>query len=196
MDGTPLTAYTEVQIDDDSISLTLISESQDGARIEDTERFTFDELQEMSGEHQTLRLSDDTQSELSEQARLAMVGNLSEAMSESGRNLPEAGDPMVDDNAPSWSEDPRVIVTEVVEDVTCDEWVIEGQHEGTALSPDLQTWTDKTVADANPSYDSDEPVVFAKYADGDGDEYAFPASRLVEPDREHYPFPQAVPPTR
>lgn len=77
MADAPTTAYTEVQIDDDSISLTLISESgSSGPVIEDTERFTFEELQDMAGEHLTLRLSTDSREALSEQREEAIVGNL------------------------------------------------------------------------------------------------------------------------
>jgi hypothetical protein len=73
----PTTAYTEVRIDEDSISLTLISESgSNGPVIEDTERFTFEELQDMAGEHLTLRLSTDSREALVDSRESAVVGNL------------------------------------------------------------------------------------------------------------------------
>jgi hypothetical protein len=171
----PTTAYTEVQIDDDSISLTLISEGQGGVRIEDTERYTFEELQSLSGEHDTLRLSPNTREELDEQARLAIVGSLSQVEQEP--TLPEDGDVLTDENAPLWGGD-WVEVVEVLSKVRADEYVIEGQHSGQALDKSLHTWTDKTVADANPSYDADEPVVIGQY-EGTGKHYAFPESRLT-----------------
>jgi len=171
----PTTAYTEVQIDEDAISLTLISESgSNGAVVEDTERYTFDELQDMSGDHFNLRLSDESQAALVEGQRDAMKGQILDA----GPDLPEVGDCLTDQNPPPWSDGEYLEVVEVREDVRCDEYVIQGFHEGEVVDKRQQFNTDKTVADANPSYDSDEPVVFAQY-DGCGDWYAFPASRLA-----------------
>lgn len=88
----PTTAYTEVQIDEDSISLTLISESgSNGPVIEDTERFTFEELQDMAGEHLTLRLSTDSREALVDSRESAVVGNLlqSESMEEKAEIIPD-----------------------------------------------------------------------------------------------------------
>ena len=88
----PTTAYTEVQIDEDSISLTLISESgSNGPVIEDTERFTFEELQDMAGEHLTLRLSTDSRDALVDSRESAVVGNLlqSENLSEAAEEMPD-----------------------------------------------------------------------------------------------------------
>jgi len=201
----PTTAYTEVQIDEDSISLTLISESgSNGPVIEDTERFTFEELQDMAGEHLTLRLSTDSREALVDSRESAVVGNLlqSESMEEKaeiipdnpsskelmaymgllggeatdGResgdsqesDLPEVGQALTDMNAPSWSDDDWVEVVEVLPNTSADEYVIQENHIG----------RDETVADANPSYDSDEPVVIGQY-EGTGKHYAFPASRLA-----------------
>lgn len=173
----PTTVYTEVQIDEDSISLTLISESgSSGPVIEDTERYTFDELQSLSGEHSTLRLSRESVNALKTEEKAVLDGDLLAELEE-GDDLPEVGDCLHDQNPPWWSEQ-RLEVVEVLEHVTCDEYVIQGRHEGQALDTSLQSWNDKTVADANPGYDKDEPVVIAQY-DGTGGTYAFPASRLA-----------------
>lgn len=209
MADAPITAYTEVQIDDDSISLTLITESSDGVTIEDTERFTFKELQSLSGEHLSLSLSGDSREALSDMREDANIGRMlqSQDLSEkeknlpsnpssrellaymgllddrddSGPDLPEAGDIVYDENPPDWARDKRVEVVEVLDDVRCDEYVIQGRHEGEALAIHMHTMDDKTVADANPSYDADEPVVIGTYADGSDTEYAFPAGRLSHP---------------
>lgn len=170
----PTTVYTEVQIDEDSISLTLISESgSNGAVVEDTERFTFDELQSLSGEHRTLRLSDESAKALVEGRRDAMKGQILDTEP----THPEPSTVLTDENAPSWSQDDGVEVTEVLSEVTAEEYVIEGQHAGQALDTSLQSWNDKTVADANPSYSPDETVILGRYIGG-SKEYAFPASRL------------------
>jgi hypothetical protein len=205
-----MTAYTEVQIDEDSISLTLISESADGVTIEDTERFTFEELQDMAGEHLTLSLSQGSVEDLSEQREDANVGRImaADGLEEKAEEVPDspeseellaymglleddtsdeatseprypqAGEVVYDESAPSWSNDERVKVVEVLSDVTCDEYVIQGQHEGEKVHPTDQSWNDETVADANPGCSDDEPVIIGEYVDGDSTEYAFPASRL------------------
>lgn len=186
----PTAAYTEVQIDEDSISLTLISESgSNGAIIEDTERFTFDELETMAGEHRTLRLSRESVNALEESDSQQFVegvpgidgAELVENLeTEQVSGLPEVDGVYTDENAPSWSDDDCVEVVEVLNNVRCDEYIIQSpysEREGT--TPDsLDPLCDKTVADANPSYDASETVVIGQY-NGSGDEYAFPASRLV-----------------
>lgn len=206
----PTTAYTEVQIDEDSISLTLISESgSSGPVIEDTERFTFEELQDMAGEHLTLRLSTDSREALVDSRESAVVGNLlqSESMEEKAEIIPDnpsstelmaymgllggeatdgeptgedpdgttdtgllptAGEVLTDMNAPDWSDDDWVEVVEVLPNTSADEYVIQENHIG----------RDETVADVNPSYDRDEPVIIGQY-EGTGKHYAFPASRLA-----------------
>ena len=77
-----------------------------------------------------------------------------------GDDLPEPGDVLEDQNPADWSDDTRVEVVEVLPNTRCEE-----------------SWTDETVATANPSYDVDEPVVRGKYL-GSETVYAFPASRL------------------
>jgi hypothetical protein len=171
----PTTAYTEVQIDEDSISLTLITESQDGVTIEDTARYTFDELQSLSGQHFTLSLSGDSQSALSELSRLSNIGRI---FDESERQI-EEGDVLEDDNPAPWSNDTRIVVEEVT-DTPADRYIIEGETEGLSIHPDSQQWSEKSVADANPSYPDDDRVILGHYS-ASTKTYAFPESRLVDP---------------
>jgi hypothetical protein len=172
----PKTAWLEVQVDVDSISLSLLTEGQNGARVEETAMYHLDQLADSAGAIDTLNLSDESQERLNEQARLAAIGQIFE-QSEDEPDLPEVGDVVEDENPPSWSVDGWLEVVEVMADVRCDEYVIQGFHEGEVVDERKQFNTDKTVADANPSYDADEPVVMAQY-EGTGDWYAFPASRL------------------
>jgi hypothetical protein len=185
----PTAAYTEVQIDEDSISLTLISESgSNGAIIEDTERFTFDELETMSGEHRTLRLSRESVNALEESDSQQFVEGVpgidgaelvENLKSEQVSGLPEVGAVYTDENAPGWSNEDCVEVVEVLEDVRCDEYIIESfNSDRKGRCVEEVAFHEDTVADANPSYDASEAVVIGQY-NGSGDEYAFPASRLV-----------------
>ena len=147
--------------------------------MEDETWFTFAELQEQSPSAPiSLNLSDETQSAFAEERRMAQVGRISENQES---NLPQVGDRVRDENPPDWATDLEELeVVEVLSDVRADEYVIQGPNEGTAIDKSMQRLSDETVADANPSYDEDEPVVLAKYERGDSDEYAFPASRLSE----------------
>jgi hypothetical protein len=185
----PTTAYTEVQIDEDSISLTLISESgSNGAVIEDTERFTFDELENMAGEHRTLRFSRESVTALEEADSQQFVegvpgidgAELVENLeNEQVENLPQESDVLTDKNAPAWPSGDWVEVVEVLDDVRSDEYVIQSMNpnrEGGSVEE--VAFHEETVADANPSYNADEPVVIGQYS-GSGDEYAFPITRLV-----------------
>ncbi len=183
MDEAPINVWNEVRVTADGISVTLLSESAEGgAVVEDETWFTFDELQEMSPSGPiNLGLSDQTQGAWANERRLAQVGRIYENQeSDDSQELPEEGDVLIDENAPDWSVDDKVIVTEVLSDVQCDEYLIDGPNEGTTTDNNLGSMFDKTVADANPSYDEDEPVILAKYDSGSSDEYAFPASRLSE----------------
>ena len=164
----PTTVYTEVQIDEDSISLTTISESgSDGPVIEDTARWTFDELQSLSGEHRMLRLSRETQSALESGS---LQSQLSEIFAEAEADLyfPDEGDVLIDDNPAPWSDDTRVVV-EKVTDTPANEYVIQENRYS----------ADQTVADANPSYPADNRVVEGHY-EGSVKTYAFPIDRLVQ----------------
>ena len=174
----PTTVYTEVQIDEDSISLTTISESgSDGPVIEDTARWTFDELQSLSGEHRTLRLSRETRSALESGS---LQSQLSEIFAEAEADLyfPDEGDVLIDDNPAPWSDDTRVVV-EKVTDAPANEYVIQGYHEGEVVDERQQFNTDETVEDANPSYPADNRVVEGHY-EGSVKTYAFPIDRLVQ----------------
>lgn len=193
----PTTAWTEIQIDNDSISLTLLTEGDDGARVEDTARFTFEELQEKSGDIESLRVSDETREALSDvwSSSLGKIdwkddrsmsrptredtGRSAKLAGENWAEGIDAGDPMVDVNPPSWSDDARVIVTEVTDQPA--DLCYLNEH------------TSVTVADKNHGDWSKDPVVKAKYVGGNGKEYKFPARRLRKPFDEDYPFPQ---PTR
>jgi len=166
-----MTAYTEVQVDEDSISFTLLSESHDGATVEDTERFTFTELEDMAGQHFTLSLSPDSQSALGEQQRLATIGLLRDSQQS---DFPQEGDILTDENAPPGPSSAGfdcVEVVDVLPNIRADEYVIQENM----FEPD------NTVADANPSYPSDDRVVLCRFGDQmDSDEpYAYPESRLT-----------------
>jgi hypothetical protein len=176
--------WLEGQIDDNGISLTLISESKgSGAQVEEIKHFDISELEQMSGELFSLNLSDETSE--------ALVGNSAsrdsgqseiedyadslqseiEALSEletSPRPTPERGQIMVDDNPAPWSDDDRVEV------------IYATDYEARNFDMDD---TGSTVAQANPSYPEDDTVILAKYV-GSVKEYAFPASRLKYPDCE------------
>lgn len=155
----PTTAYVEAQIDEDSISLTLISESgSSGAVIEDTERYTFEELQDMAGQHFNLSLSGDSQEALVEGRRLANIGRIFESQPRI-----EEGDVLIDDNPAPWSDDDRVVVEQVT-NITAKDYDLLGST---------------TVASANPSYPEDDRVVEGHY-EGSTKTYAFPESRLVQ----------------
>jgi len=175
---TIINVWVEGQIHSDGVSLSLLSESQEGgARVEAVENLTFEELESREGGLFNMGLSDETQSAFGDQIRQAQVGKLFESQVSDEPTHPEPGTVLTDVNAPSWSDEDGVQVTEVLSEVTAEEYVIQGKHEGTALDPSLQSWSDETVADANPSYSPDETVILGRYIDG-GKEYAFPASRL------------------
>lgn len=176
----PINVWNEVRVTGDGISISLISEGAGNPPVvEDEAWFTFDELQEM-GPSEPINLN------LSDESRSAMVGG---RQSDDEPTPPQRGDPMVDDNAPSWAEDSRVVVEQYLPSVCAYEYVIEGPNASGAMDPTLQARSDETVAAANPSYSADEPVVLARYVDSPAETYAFPESRLVEPSREHFPYP-------
>jgi len=179
--------WLEGQIDENGISLTLISEKRhSGAQVEEIKHFDISELEQMSGELFSLNLSDETSE--------ALVGNSAsrdsgqseiedyadslpseiEALSEletSARPTPERGQTMVDENAPHWSNDDRVEVIQAT-DYSADKFGMGDPG--------------STVADANPSYPDDDNVILASYV-GSQKEYAFPESRLKYPDCEACP---------
>lgn len=182
MEGDSTTAvWVEGQIDEEGISLTLLSEGNDGAVVEEIEHFTFDELQDMSGEMFSLNLSDETREGLSEQLRLSNIGRIfeedSQESEEGDGSLPERGDVLTDTNPPHWSDEDGVEVTEVLQSTRADHYVHSGANEGRAVSPENQHFTDKNVAYSNPSAEPGDCVILGRYLDG-SNEYAFPESRL------------------
>lgn len=182
MEGDSTTAvWVEGQIDEEGISLTLVSEGQDGAVVEEIKHFTFDELQDMSGEMFSLNLSDETRDGLREQLRLSNIGRVfeedSQESEEGDGSLPERGDVLTDENSPHWSDDDGVEVTEVLQSTRADRYVVQGPNEGRSISPKNQQFTDQSVANANPSYPDDDCVILGRYIGG-SKEYAFPESRL------------------
>ena len=170
-----INVWNEVRVTADGISITLLSErASGGAIVEDETWFTFDELTANSPQSPiSLNLSDETSQDFAEQRRLAQVGMIMDE----GDDLPEPGDVLEDQNPAHWSDDTRVEVVEVLPNTRCEEYVIQGRHEGQSLPKSEQSWTDETVATANPSYDEGDTVVRGKYV-GSEKVYAFPASRL------------------
>lgn len=185
--NTVIKVWNEITISADGIGITLYSESVgDGARVEDETWFTFDELETLhTGDIVNLNLSDETAEQLVEgQQSDKSAADVWDEMRELQEEIEqseqvEQGDVLIDENAPDWSEDDRVVVEEVLDDVSCYEYVIEGPHEGSAMMPAVQAFRDSTVADANPSYNDGDSVILATYEEG-SDTYAFPESRLVK----------------
>lgn len=185
----PISAWTEVQVDDDSISITLLTEgSEGGARVEEQAQFTFSQLQKMDGAIETLRLSQDTKDALRSDEGQSGIGQSGIGESE-GDTLPSAGDILIDKRAPDWSDDfvPKVVVEEVI-DAPASDWLVEVEGEWSPqmpeegfLHPEAYSITGyNTVADLNPDFDTDDPVVIGRYLDSDsGKKYAFPAGRLA-----------------
>ena len=162
MQDAPLTVWNEITISQSGIGITLYSESQNGgAVVEDEIWFTFDELEAKTGDIESLNLS-----EITEKA-LANAESQSAFETAQSEIWPNVGQQVYDNNPPSWSEDNRLTVVEI-SGQTVSEYVVQENMLG----------TDETVADANPSCDPDEPVVICEYVSGNGDEYAFPLSRL------------------
>lgn len=172
MEDQPIEVWNEVRLSGSSISITLYSESAGSTPVvEDEAWFTFDELQgEMVGDIVSLRLSEETRSAMS-------------CTDEQDSDELQVGDVVADDNPPSWSHDDNIVeVVEVLDNVTCDQYIIQSDdpnREGVQRGGIF--FTEETVADANPSYSPDETVVLAVYRDdNDGDVYAFPEGRLVD----------------
>jgi len=174
-------AWVEVQVDENSIGLTLLSESAgSGATVEQVEHFTFDELEDMGGEVFSLNLSDETGELLSNMQQdddgfpLSESADLTSPYPEEDLNLwapyydlPEEGDVLNDPESNARFGDGRVKVTNVT-DVTADEYEININGEKT------------TVAQQNPGHPSRAPVVEGEYVEGSAATYAFPVTRLEE----------------
>lgn len=170
--------WLEVQYDGDSFNLTLLSEAV-GRQAKAEAVANLDPETVESGAVFSLNLSDETRSALVEnqQSDKSFEEQLKENLMEVHQSQVSEGDVLTDENAPSWSQSDWVEVVEVLSRVRADEYVIQGFHEGEAIDTRQQFTEDKTVADANPSYPSDDAVVIGQY-EGTGKHYAFPASRL------------------
>jgi hypothetical protein len=178
--------WLEAQIDQNGIALTLISEGVgEDAVVEAVDHYTFEELQDKSGDMFNMNLSDDSRETLSEMRRLSNIGKIAESdieatdetESQEGEELPEEGDILWDDNAPSWSDDDRVEVVNVT-DKKANEYVIQ----------ENEIIEDDCVSHANPSYDEQDTVIEATYLDSErSGTYAFPASRLEKPEGRENP---------
>ena len=161
------TVWNEIRITGDGISVTLYSEDADGARVEDEVRFTFEELHEMDGELESLRLSDETYDRMGKDTM--SLAEVRESLKENGiRKRFEEGETVIDTESPEWSADDKLTVHSYAEQ-QADKYVIDHSHEGE---------NKPTVNDANPSCEPDEPVVLATYDSGNEKIYAFPQSRL------------------
>jgi hypothetical protein len=158
------TVWNEIRIAGDGISVTLYSEGSDGVRVEDEVRFTFEELDELAGGVESLRLSDETKDQIAGDTNLSL-DEIRESLKEQGvRKKFSEGDRAIDSHAAEYLANTEVEVVGYA-DEQADEYYIDN---------DLK---ENTVADVNPQFDSDEPVVEAVYESG-GDTYAFPESRL------------------
>ena len=192
----PLTVWNEITISQSGIGITLYSESTDGAVVEDETWFTFDELQTETGEIHSLNLSDETDELMAEAAKTLRqqkaIDSIEENINESdvinksdeeqeSHDFPNEGEIVEDLNPPSWSENNALEVVEVLEDVKAEDYVIQGQRAGVALSEDEHlSLYEQSVAQANPSYDSDDPVVLCEYVDENNNTtYAFPLGRIA-----------------
>lgn len=178
----PNSIWVETRITDEGISITLLSESLDGAVVEDETWFTFDEMNEMAPSAPiSLNLSNETREILRRNSRDHQQKDIEEVIDElEGPDLPEEGDVLLDQDPPSWSPPrPAVTVTEVKEDVRADQYVANGLNEGLVIHPSNQEHGDRSVADLNPRYREDDAVIIGTYPDSDN-EYAFPVSRLEE----------------
>lgn len=180
--------WNEVTISPSGIGITLYSEKRGGpAIVEDETWFTFDEMEEMgASKPQSLNLSDETRAALvgdpaptgeDPDGTIDVASPRAEKTTDT-HDLPDYGAIVEDKNPPSWGEgEPLRVVNDP--NMTAGEYVIEESLVG----------HDKTVADANPSADPDEPVVecaymsdvdiaFDKIDISEDDVYAFPVSRL------------------
>jgi len=155
--------WTEITRSDDSIAITLYSESAEGeAMVEDMAFYNTAELQESPLPPASLNLSDETQAALQSENEEPETGL-------------EEGELVIDEGAPNFGS-PEIRITEIM-DVPAEEYVIDGPQEGKVVPTSEQRFSDKTVADANATYPEDDPVILGRYTD-ESAEYAFPASRL------------------
>jgi hypothetical protein len=179
MSETNLTdVWIEGQVDENSISLTLLSESQNGAKVEEIKSFTLDELTDLSGEIFSMNLSDETREAIQsttendimaedEFAAEFVAPDTERDTSNTGDyTLPSTGDIVHDTEGPDWGESTRMEVTDVLWNTRAKEFNINDD-----------SIYEKTVYSVN-NCEPDEPVIMARYVEGSGDEYAFPVTRL------------------
>lgn len=173
---TTIDVWNEIRLTDEGVSITLYSESQgEGAIVEDETWFTFDEVENLSGDIYSLNLSDETRESLSTDSDDTLMFEAPDWSAGANKEPTfEQGEVVVDKNAPEWSNDDRLVV-EKVTDVESTDYVIEKSDFG----------RDKNVADVNPVYPDSDTVVEAYYFDGDNETYAFPISRLAK--RQEHP---------
>lgn len=180
----PTSVWVETRITNEGISISLLSESRDGAIVEDETWFTFSEMKEMAPSAPiSLNLTDTTRDLLRQESaggeeKFGRGHSYEDGSYEHDRDLdidelldtgtepsmPQKGDVLMDQNPPPWGSDKvPITVTEVLENVKANEHTINEYN--------------MTVADANPSYSRFDPVILGTYPDSDK-EYAFPKSRL------------------
>lgn len=153
--------WTEVRVTGNGVSVTLYTENESGMPVVEGETWlTHEELTEPEliggpGKRELLSISGDRPAEPEETEEY---------------DVPAVGSFVVDDNPPSWSDN-NVLQVKRIPGETAGEHVIQER---------FGTRSDKTVADANPRYDADAPVVVATYVNGNNEPYAFPSSRLLE----------------
>jgi hypothetical protein len=153
--------WLEVQYDGDSFNLTLLSEAV-GRQAKAEAVTNLDPEAVADGSVFSLSLSDETRTALVENQQ---SDNPLDQLETAPRPTPERGQVMVDDNPAPWSNDTRVVVEEVTDEV----------------AKDYKIDTIETVATANPSYPDDDTVILGHYK-GSTKTYGFPESRLVYPD--------------
>jgi len=165
--------WIEGQVDENSISLTLLSESN-GAKVEEIKSFTLDELTDLSGEIFSMNLSDETREVIQSTTETNMIEISENTVENDERDtsntgdytLPAIGDTAYDTEGPDWGESTRMEVTDVLWNTPAKEFNINDD-----------SIYEKTVYSVN-NCEPDEPVIMARYVEGSGDEYAFPVSRL------------------
>lgn len=189
--------WTEMRTTSDGVSMTLYSEWRgpvpEVTVVEDEAWYTWSEIEEEGKLRSDLSLSDETrgfvagasEKSLKEKAEELpdnpsegelldymglLGGEATDGRSNDGgdsREMPSVGQIVYDEAPPTWSDDNSLEVVEIPS-TSADEYTIEG----------LGGLFGTTVADENPTYPEDDPVVVCEYLGGSGSEYAFPLSRL------------------
>ena len=176
--------WIEGQVDENSISLTLLSESN-GAKVEEIKSLTLDELTDLSGEIFSMNLSDETREAIQSTTENGYVAedefaaefvapdtentveNDESDISNTGDyTLPAIGDTAYDTEGPDWGESTRMRVTDVFPNTLAEDFNINDD-----------SIYEKTVYSVN-NCEPDEPVIMACYEEGSGEPYAFPVTRL------------------